>query len=209
MTMERNELDPWLRRVDRLLGPVRGDHPATHALTAYAAGELSATRRAALAAHLASCDECRELERGARAGLQVLSAAPRTGAAAPLPPDAGLHHLITIPAPPAPRAYAATAEVLEAPLPEDRTMLVDEHGLRLVYFRRGGRALLGLFSEELAALEELSCTLDGAPLEVAEREPEALIVELGAVREILGRTLVVRLTLRAREHAWTFTLVSS
>ena len=60
----------WLGRVEGLLGPLHEGHPPSSTLTAYAAGELAAEQRRALAAHLEGCDACRRLERAAAAGLQ-------------------------------------------------------------------------------------------------------------------------------------------
>lgn len=200
-----------LQVVDRLLGPMHEDHLASSEIVAYAAGELDAEQRGKIHAHLKACSTCRELDLAARAGLEEAEKLDLdlkiTEQARPiLAPDLPLHQVATIPPPPQPQALAASDE-REVPLPEDRTVLVEEaEGFRVVYYRMGGRARVGLFAEEMERLEVLSCALDGRNLQPKADEPDGIVFELGPASGVLGRTLVMRIKHKDKErgYSWTF-----
>lgn len=195
------QLEPWLSRVDALLGGTPEGHPSSALLSAHAAGDLSATERGAITAHLQGCNLCRELHAAARAGLDeaerierglALEAALRSP---PGPPQAtnAVHVPFLIAPPPAPRALAATACAEPAPAPADRRVLFDQPGVgRIVTFREAAAARLGLFAEQLAELS-VELWLDGAVLSPLLVEPEVILFDLGPATSLPGRTLGLRL----------------
>jgi hypothetical protein len=203
----------WLGRVEGLLGPVTEGHVASAELTAFAAGELPAARREAIATHLAECEGCRQLQWAAAAGLEEAEKVERSLAAleavaAQEEEALPVVHLPFAIAPPA-RAVALAADTATAaaPLPRDRRVLLEEPGrFRLVYYHVDGQGRAGLFCDDPAAEVTLEADLDGEPL-VPARDPEgALTLDLGPAGRLPGRTLAVRLGLAgaARRLSWTF-----
>jgi Putative zinc-finger len=203
----------WLGRVEELLGPLHEGHPASSKLSAYAAGELSAEQRSALAAHLQGCEACRGLERAAAAGLaeaelvehSLALLEQRTAAAGEVPlmiPELHLPFAVAV----APQAPALAADSAAAPLPRDRRVLLEEPGsLRLVYYRLAGQAQISLFAQGSAAPElELEATLDDAPLSPARDEEGNISLDLGPAVRLPGRTLRLVLGQGQRTLAWTF-----
>jgi len=148
-----------LSRLQGWLGVPSPGHPATDQITAYVHGELDAETRRGLAQHLAECPACAQLARAGQVGLEELARLERGRALLEAPPaGASLYLLAMIPAPPAPRALAASPSA-EPPGPDERRLLLEEPELRLVYYRRGARALLGVFGTSLE--EPVTCLLDG------------------------------------------------
>jgi hypothetical protein len=198
--MTRPGSGDWL---EGLLGGAPDGHPSSAQLCAHAAGELSAEERDDLAQHLQGCASCRELHHAARAGLDeaerierglalaaALRADPRAAA-----PDTPIHLPLAVAPAPAARALAATADAEPAPCPADRRVVLEQPGLyRVVYFREGADARLGLFADgrrELAL--ELEVQLDGEVLRASVDDPEALVFDLGKLAALAGRTLELRL----------------
>lgn len=203
----------WHGRVDLLLGAGVEGHPATAQLSAYAAGELDAVARQALAEHLAECPACETLVRAAAAGLAEAERVEQ--GLALLEAESGRSEEVQAPvihlplpiASVAARALAAEPAVVdEAPLPEDRRVLIEEPDrFRLVYYVAAGRGQLGLFVATTDPVA-LAAVLDDDRLAPAAEEPGLVLFDLGAAAQLPGRTLAVTLSYQgsSQRHSWTF-----
>lgn len=194
--------------VDGLLGPIVEGHPPSRDLVAFAAGELPAKRRQAIAEHLARCEECRHLKEGAAAGLAEVERVERSldlldervhgsssteEAAAAL----ALHQPFTIAPAPQPRALAADAAAAAAPVPRDRRVIftLPKEDLRAVYYSVAGQGLVTLFSGRLAELDP-TAALDGVALspivsDPSDQEVTCVTFDLGPAARLPGRTLSI------------------
>lgn len=181
---DERKADPRLQAgVAALLGQPHDGHPPGRELLALVEGTLAPARAEAVRRHLLECALCAGLEGAAREGLNQALSAEQVGDALPLLP------LRLAPAG-QPRALAASETAEPCPLPEDRQELARHpSGRSAVYFRRQGRAKVGLFS----AGEEGAVLLAGAPLEPEARGPDFQIFDLGLVRDLAGQELEIRL----------------
>lgn len=202
----------WIGTLGRLLPPIDELHPSSATLTAFVAGELAAEERARIGEHLARCPRCTLLRRGAEAGLAEVErllaslALAEAGAASLADHETDLHLPLELPAPPLPRALAAEPALeASAPAPEDRRLLLELDGVRVVYFRIGAEATLALFADSVAEIE-LDVWLDDE-LRAGARQADAILVPLGAAAELGGRQLRLALRLGDRHVTRSFTLV--
>lgn len=185
---DKREDPRLLAGVEALLGHADEVHPRGGEVLALAEGNLAPAQAAALWAHLDSCALCGGLLTAARQGLEQAQADEQT-ARDDMEQQLPLLPLI-LRQPEQPRALAAGHEEEAAPLPADRQELLRAaSGARAVYFRRLGRAKVGLF--DAGGQGELCLT--GRALDPEERGPDFQIFDLGPIQALEGQELVVRL----------------
>lgn len=197
----------WMEQVGHLLGTPAAGHPDPAELSAHAAGELEPPRQAELTGHLATCLPCRRLVQAALAGLEELHRLVDCSEAGVRPSPRAVHHVLTLPEPPALRA-AAQDPGRHCPAPEDRRVL-DEvpGGHRLVYYRRQAQGMLALFYPPGAAVEVERCALDGEALE-PRLVSEGQIYALGSCGDLLrGRTVRICFSVDGEQRDLSWTLV--
>lgn len=184
-----------LQTVDQLLGQPAGRHPGADQLSSFAAGELEGDRLAALEQHLGSCLPCRRLAQAAEAGLQELQRL--------LQQQPQAHTVLVLPAAPPLRAAAAGVG-LDNPAPEDRQVLQQAAGHRLVYYRQGPAGVLALFWDPGQPVHVHGCTLEHRALEPEPTEG-GVIYQLGLAGELWGKTLEINLDVGdgPRPLSWT------
>lgn len=164
----------------QLLGPEFADEPSSAQLTAYLAGELD--------------DEglAREAENYLRENPRIaerLRAALDSSEALDERAESKGRAVLTIARPPL-RAAAASLKDDALPVPDERRVLVDEGGLRVVYLREGERARLGLFRHGPGlSFDEVKVRLDDEIPVIITSGEDARIYDLGPARALVGHEL--------------------
>lgn len=178
-----------LAGVEALLGRTDEAHPTGGEILALVEGALLPGQAASVRSHLETCGVCKGLMAAAQQGLDALARVAGTTLPAPTPLRLGQFEQ--------PRALAADgdAELAPAPLPADRReLLVGASGVRAVYFRRQGRAKVGLFGPAI----EAALLLEGRSLQPQEQGDDFMVFDVGPLSALHGRLLEVRLAHEVR-----------